>query len=206
MNIPLPPTTQSQCNLSAEGMTGALSESSRIFKNAEKEALVEPLVGIVHKRLTYALFLCLEVQFLKSWPPGEEELDELITGRLGNAPQLKCEIKTGTFKELTVEQIGNIGNLFARVFNESVCTITINSDLGENLRTLTPPWGVLGLGYSLRDCSFNKENYLSHHALGTLADHLVRRGLFDAATTGDEDHWTQGEADQQTKSVDTKAK
>ena len=73
------------------------------------------------------------------------------------------------------------------------------------LRTITPPWGVLGLGYSLRDCSFNEDNYSSHHALGTLADHLVRRGLFDAATAGDEDNWTQGEADQQTKSVVTKA-
>ena len=76
-------------------------------------------------------------------------------------------------------------------------------DLRRELRTITPPWGVLGLGYTLRDCSFNEDNYSSHHALGTLADHLVRRGLFDAATAGDEDHWTQGEADQQTKSVVT---
>ena len=109
------------------------------------------------------------------------------------------------FKELKVQQIGNICKLLSKACSELVCTNTINSDLGEELRTITPPWGVLGLGYSLRDCSFNKENYLSHHALGTLADHLVRRGLFDAATAGDEDNWTQGEADQQTKSVVTKA-
>ena len=90
----------------------------------------------------------------------------------------QCVISTNVkklLKELKVEQIGNICKLFARVCSESVCTNTINSDLGEELRTLTPPWGVLGLGYSLRDFSFNKENYLSHHALGTLADHLVRR-------------------------------
>jgi hypothetical protein len=62
---------------------------------------------------------------------------------------------------------------------------------------------LLGLGYSLRDCSFNYVNYSSHH--GILADHLVRKGLLVAATTGDEDHWTHGEADQQTKSVDAKA-
>ena len=120
----------------------------------------------------------------------------------------QCVISTNVkelLNELKVDQIGNICKLFARVLTESVCTNTINSDLGDKPRTLTPPWGVLGLGYSLRDFSFNQENYLSHHALGTLADHLVRRGLLDAATTGDEDNWTQGEADQQTKSVVTKA-
>ena len=63
----------------------------------------------------------------------------------------------------------------------------------------------MGLGYSLRDISFTKENHLSHHALGTLADQLVRRGLSDTATVGEEDQRTQGEADQQTKSVVTKA-
>ena len=49
-------------------------------------------------------------------------------------------------------------------------------------------------------------NYSSSPALGILADHLVRRGLFVAATAGGEDHLTQGEADQQTKSVVTEAK
>ena len=49
--------------------------------------------------------------------------------------------------------------------------------------------GVLGLGYSLKDCSFNQDNYSSHHALGTLADHLVRKGLLllppqETRTTG----------------------
>ena len=115
MNIPLPPATQSQYNLSAEGMTGALSESSRTVNNVEKEALVEPLVGLVHKRLTKALFLCLWSD--KSWPPGEEELNEII---MGEAHKLKFDIMTGTFKELTVEQIENIGKLFTRVFDKSV--------------------------------------------------------------------------------------
>ena len=91
MNIPLPPTTQSHGNLSAEGMTGALSESSRIVNNAEKEALVEPLVGLVHKRLTKALFLCLWSDI--SWPPGEEELNELISGTLGEVSHLEFLIK-----------------------------------------------------------------------------------------------------------------
>ena len=120
----------------------------------------------------------------------------------------QCVISTNVKKllnELKVDQIGNICKLFARVLTESVCTNTIKSDLGDKPRTLTPPWGVLGLGFSLRDFSFNEENYLFHHALGTLADHLVRRGLRDAATIGDEDNWTQGEAGQQTKSVVTKA-
>ena len=64
------------------------------------------------------------------------------------------------------------------------------------MRNLTPPWGVLGLGYSLRDFSFNISNYLSHHALGTLADQLVRKGMLDAATAGGEDRRKHGEADQ----------
>merc|ERR1719318_527903 len=182
-------------------MTGALSESSRTANNAEIEALVQPLVGLVHRRLKKALFLCLWNN--KSWPPGEEELNENI---MGEANMLKFDIMTGTFKELTVEQIENIVKLFTRVFDKSVCTFTINSDLGERLKTITPPWGEMGLGYSLRDFSFNKENYLTHHAAGTLADQLVRRGLFEAATIGEEDQRAQGEADQQTKSVDTKAK
>ena len=121
----------------------------------------------------------------------------------------QCVISTNVkelLNELKVDQIGNICKLFARVLTESVCTNTINSDLGEELRTITPPWGVMGLGYSLREFSFTKENYLTHHAAGTLADQLVRRGLLDAATAGKEDQRTQGEADQQTKSVDTKAK
>ena len=107
--------------------------------------------------------------------------------------------------ELTVDQLDNLCELFVRAFFKSVCTFTRDLDLGEDLRTITPPWGELGLGDSLRDCSFTKANYSSHLALGTLADHLVRRGLFAAATAGGEDHWTQGEADQQTKSVGTKA-
>ena len=81
-----------------------------------------------------------------------------------------------------------------------------NPDLGEELWNLTPPWGVLGLGYSLRDSSFNFSNYSnsSYHALGTLADQLVRKGMLDAATAGGEDHRKDGETDQQHQAVDAK--
>ena len=136
--------------------------------------------------------------------PSCRDLNQEISNR-----RHKCIIYTSARKllnELTVDQTENISNNFLRIFTESVCTVTKMQDLRRDLRTFTPPWGVLGLGYSLRNCSINEDNYLTHHALGTLADHLVRRGLFDAATAGDGDHWTQGEADQQTKSVDTKAK
>ena len=104
---------------------------------------------------------------------------------------------------MTEEQIGNIGRFFAKVFTDSVCNVT-KSDLGEELWNLTPPWGVLGLGYSLRDSSFNFSNYSnsSYHALGTLADQLVRKGMLDAATAGGEDHRKDGETDQQHKAVD----
>ena len=107
------------------------------------------------------------------------------------------------FNQMTEEQIGNIGRLFAKVFMDSVCNVT-KSDLGEELWNLTPPWGVLGLGYSLRDFSFNISNYSSHHALGTLADQLVRKGLLDAATAGGDDCQRDGEADQQHPAVDVK--
>ena len=99
------------------------------------------------------------------------------------------------FKEITDDKIGNICKFYKLVFLNSVCTFT-NLDLGEKTETLTPPWGVLGLGYSLRDFSFNLSNYLSHHALGTLADQLVRKGMLDAATAGGEDRRKHGEADQ----------
>ena len=46
---------------------------------------------------------------------------------------------------------------------------------------------MLGLDYSLRDVTFNTFNYSSHHAVGNLAEQLVRKGMLDAAeerTTG----------------------
>ena len=109
------------------------------------------------------------------------------------------------FKELTVDQIESIGKLFVRMFSESVCTNLSHIESEKDSRVITPPWGVLGLEYSQRT-GFSKSNYSSSPALGTLAGHLVRRGLFVAATAGGEDHLTQGEADQQTKSVVTEAK
>ena len=45
------------------------------------------------------------------------------------------------FNQMTEEQMGNIGRLFAQVFKDSVCNVT-KSDLGEELWNLTPPWGV----------------------------------------------------------------
>ena len=54
---------------------------------------------------------------------------------------------------------------------------------------------MLGLGCSLRDISFNSSNYLSHHALGHLAEQLVWKGLLVAANNGRE---TAGEMEGQT--------
>ena len=54
---------------------------------------------------------------------------------------------------------------------------------------------MLGLGYSQRDVSFNSSNYLSHHAAGHLAEHLVRKGMLVAANNGGE---TAGEMEGQT--------
>jgi hypothetical protein len=56
------------------------------------------------------------------------------------------------FKEITNDEIGNICKFYKLVFLNSVCTVT-NLDLGEEMQNLTPPWGVLGVGNSLRDFS-----------------------------------------------------
>jgi hypothetical protein len=104
---------------------------------------------------------------------------------------------------MTKGQIGSIGKLFAQVFTNSVCYVT-KAELGKELWNLTPPWGVLGLGYSLRDFSFSLSNYSSHHALGTLADQLVRKGMLDAATAGGEVHRKDRETDQQHQAVEAK--
>ena len=47
-------------------------------------------------------------------------------------------------------------------------------------------------------------HYLSHHALGTLADQLVRKGMLVAAKAGEEDHRKDGEADPQQQPVEAK--
>jgi hypothetical protein len=65
------------------------------------------------------------------------------------------------------------------------------------------PLGVLGLGYSLRDSSFNY-SHSSYHVLGTLADQLVRKGMLDTATAGGEGHRKDGETDQQHQAVEAK--
>ena len=68
---------------------------------------------------------------------------------------------------------------------------------------LTPPWGLLGLGYSLRDCSFTFDHFDSYsfkHTLGKLAEQLVEKGMLAAA--GGDDHRNHGNAGQQPYPVD----
>ena len=83
------------------------------------------------------------------------------------------------FTGVTKSQLLSICNLFGLTFYNSVCNVN-HSDSGEELRSLRPPWGILGLGYSLRDETFNIANYSSHPALGILAEQLVRKGFADA--------------------------
>ena len=70
-------------------------------------------------------------------------------------------------------------------------------------QTLTPPCGLLGLGYSLRDCSFTFDNYSSHHAVGKLAERLVEKGML--ADAGEDDHRSDGGAGQQPHPVDARS-
>ena len=133
----------------------------------------------------------------------DPETDIVLTETM----QKQCVLFSGVkelLKELTVDKIESICKLATQVFSNSVCTLKL-SDLGKETRTITPPWGLFGLGYSLRDCSFTCNNYLSHHALGTLAAQLVRRGMLAAATEGEVDHGSHGDADQQQpQAVDAK--
>ena len=87
------------------------------------------------------------------------------------------------------------------MFSKSVGISTGPSHRG--MLVLAPPLGLLGLGYSLRDCSFTSDNYLSHHALGTLAERLVEKGMLAAA--GGDDHRSDGGAGQQPYLLDAGA-
>ena len=103
------------------------------------------------------------------------------------------------FKQLKDEQIESICENFKLVFSKSVGMSTGPSYKG--LLVLTPPWGLLGLGYSLRDYSFTFDHLNSNnYALGTLAERLVEKGMLAAA--GEDDHRSDGEAGQQPHPVD----
>ena len=101
-------------------------------------------------------------------------------------------------------QIENICHWLGLIFSATVCNFSY-SDAGEVIRTITPPWGVLGLGYSLREETFNKSNYSTNPTQGALGEQRVRKGLADAAAAGGEDHWRDGEADQQHTAVEAKS-
>lgn len=102
------------------------------------------------------------------------------------------------FKLLKDEQIENMCENFKLTFNKSVRTGKYEG--AKIVCALTPPWGLLGLGYTLRECSFTSDNYLSHHALGTLAERLVEKGML--ADAGEDDHRSDGGAGQQPHPVD----
>ena len=73
------------------------------------------------------------------------------------------------FKQLKDKQIEIMCENFKLAFNKAVCTETriwLRLTGYRMESSLTPPWGLLGLGYTLRDCSFTPDNYSSHHALG----------------------------------------
>lgn len=85
--------------------------------------------------------------------------------------------------------------------NESVGKIT--QPWGMEEPAPTPPWGLLGLGYSMRGCNYTIDTidnlYLIHrpqpHALGKLAERLVEKGML--ADAGEDDHPSDGGAGQQ---------
>ena len=96
----------------------------------------------------------------------------------------RCKLKDGQcisftgarefFKQLRDEQIESICEDFKLMFSNPVGKIT--QPWGEEEPALTPPWGLLGLGYTMRDRYYTKNNFntLSSqpHALGKLAERL----------------------------------
>ena len=116
----------------------------------------------------------------------------------------QCISLTGArefFKQLRDEQIENIWEDFKLVFSKSVGKITHYG--GEEEPALTPPWGLLGLGYSMRGCYYTNNNLLNFsqpHALGKLAERLVEKGML--ADAGEDDHQSDGGAGQHPHTVD----
>ena len=204
-------------------MAGVPTEDSRTVNTVEREAFIKQLVNIVRMQLRTSMALLFKNRWpptqwqkyctidpltehlelnLKDWrrksyPCGSTEY--VTCSPCLNKEQCIRITSRELFKEITDDDIGNICKLFRSAFMRSVCKVTnfdVISGWGDGYWKLTPPWGVLGLGYSLRDSSFTSTNYSSHHALGTLADQLVRKGMLDAATAGGEDRRKHGEADQ----------
>ena len=105
------------------------------------------------------------------------------------------------FKQLRDENIESICENFKLVFSKSVGKIT--QPWGKEEPALTPPWGLLGLGYSMRGCYYTDHNLLNRsqpHDLGKLAERLVEKGML--ADAGEDDHRSNGGADQQPYPVD----
>jgi hypothetical protein len=233
VNTAPPLAIPSQYNPLADGMAG-VPKDPRTVNTVEREAFIEQLVNIVHKLLQYGMRQLLQQVWpptlhqkhgiidpiirllecrLKDWRKKSNpcKSNSFVTcSPCLNKEQCISITSRELFKEITDDEIGNICKLNRLAYMESVCIVTnsdligTNSDLGNGYWNLTPPWGVLGLGYSLRDNSFNYSNYSSHHALGTLADQLVRKGMLEAAKTGEEDHRKDGEADPQQQPVEAK--
>ena len=70
---------------------------------------------------------------------------------------------------------------------------------GEEEPALTPPWGLLGLGYTMRNGYFTYNNFSTlfskPHAVGQLAERLVEKGML--ADAGEDDLRSDGDAGQQ---------
>ena len=194
----------------------------------EKEAFNEHLVHIVYSDLKDRLPFYLGYRFRSNSYEGIVELLCRSTPRLEKTlirwrdnmdkecdgtswwsckpcinkvqPCIRLTFSMKCMKEMTDDEIGNICKYYNLVFSDSVGTFTkISDNLGEQ-RSLTPPWGLFGLGYSMRDCFFTSHK-INIYALGLLAEHLVQKGMLAAATAGDEDHRDDGDAGQQPQPV-----
>ena len=86
------------------------------------------------------------------------------------------------------------------VLENSVCEIT---NFVERDISITPPWEMLGLGHSLKDVSFIFDNYSvsPDHAVGPLAEQLVRRGLLDGGKGISVGGGSAGGSEEQTSST-----
>ena len=173
--------SETPSNTSTAVCGGVPSENSY---TADREGAVKQVSVMVLKQLQHDLdYWFRERGDIGSWGSARDLRFHLIGWR-ENKGRLSYDEKDG------------IGNFYFKVLSNSVCKVTYLD--GERKRSITPPWGMLGLSNSLRDFSFNSSNYLSHHALGILAEHVVRKGMLVAANNGGE---TAGEMEGQTSNT-----
>ena len=183
--------SETPCNTSTAVCGGDPSENSSVV-DEDREAFIKYIGAEI--RMQLRIDLAIWFRFGDIGPQASAKALKLKLESWKDQKGLMAEAHFGRGNTLSDEQMENICKVYFKVLSNSVGNYVTNSD-GDRKLSVTPPWGMLGLGYSQMGMSFNSSNYLIHHALGILAEHLVRKGMLVAANNGGE---TAGEMEGQT--------